>query len=72
MQYPIRYQPEERSFIDELRFNLSWPTGIWIICLIVTMINLFVSGTNVPWISPISWVYTSLGVLWWVVTLFWD
>jgi hypothetical protein len=62
----------ERTFIDELRFNLSWPAGVWIICLIVTMINLFVAGSNVPWISPICWVYTSLGVVWWIVTLFWN
>ncbi len=61
-----------RGFIDELRFNLSWPTGIWIITLVVTMINLFVSGTNAPWISPICWIYTSLGVVWWIVTLFWN
>ena len=65
-------QDEPRGLIDELRFNLSWPTGIWIICLIVTMINLFVGGSSVPWISPISWIYTSLGVVWWIVTLFWN
>ena len=68
----MMHQEEPQSFMDELRFNLSWPTGVWIICLIVTMINLFVSGSSVPWISPISWVYTSLGVVWWIVTLFWD
>lgn len=54
---------------NNMQINLSFPAVVWIISLIISIVNaLGVKG--IPWITPIAWIITILGFIYWILYLF--
>lgn len=63
----IGEQPEK---IQLGRITLTPLTVVWIIAMIVTVVGIMLKVV-VPYISPISWLITGAGFVWWIANMIW-
>jgi hypothetical protein len=63
----IGEQPEK---IQLGKITLTPLTVVWIIAMIVTVVGIMLKVV-VPYISPICWIVTGAGFIWWIANMIW-
>ena len=57
------------------KIELTLPAIIWIVSIIICVVHVIGMNTGVslfiPWITPISWIASIGGFLWWIAYLIW-